>query len=732
MKYTSSLLRGVSGVSKCSVFTLLVMALAVAALTGCGKKVIVTPQATTTSSSSTVQQLTKQARTAYERGDYNAASSYYDRILQQPNLSKSEKQNAWRYFALSTIKSGRAFLGLQALDKWQASQPGAIDKQEWQDAWVLAIKQLPEDKAIAILEATYSNASKPWGMRANAALLLAGVEWKKGNSGAALTSLESLYNKAPNTRYKAALERRLFMELKAIEPDMLATLSGFLTSENEVNYPYSLILLERARRAANDEQSWPSARAAIERLRALGNFADPTLIDNVLSPLQKEFGEPTHGIALALPLTGPYGSIGWKIVRGAGIAHWQLTNSGHNFALKIINTESATWEQELAALPDGFTVVGGPLRQEIFRRIHEKDLNEKHAFFTFMSSLPSGTEGRDAWRFFSSPKDQVQSLINFAQFDLGITEFAALYPNENYGKRMTNLFVDLAEERTQKPILTASYDPKNPQGWSKKVQTLLTESEAQNAQFGDLQVQTERSGQYKDLPYNPSFQAVFLPDSWKNMESIVPHFFFHQEDRAVFLGPALWEQGLSSGRKLESRYFKLAVFPGIWNPFTPTKSAKELVQAMDDAGLGKPDAWVGLGYDFIRLAASMGALPSDWDDDTVNEELAAAQHMDWSIAPISWDDRGQASENMFLFRPSRNGFVPVNPEAFANRLNTARVRHDERIQMVKDEIDTKKAEELGITLEEYRQQNPTATQQVPADSGKSGLFSFGSTPATSQ
>jgi hypothetical protein len=713
------------------------MALTVASLTGCGKKVIVTPQASP--SKGAEQQLSEQALAAYNSGDYTAASSLYDRILQKQNLTRAQKRSAWRYYALSTIKSGRATLGLQALDKWESNQPGVIDSTEWQDMWMMAVKQLPAHKSLAILESTYAKTSNPWGLRANAALLLAGVEWRKGNTGAALTSLEDLYAKAPSKKYKAALERSLFAELNAIDAQLLATISGFLTPENEITYPYSLVLLEKARRAAGDEQNWPSAWAAIERLRSLGKLADPTIIDAVLAPLKKEFGEPTHGIALTLPLTGPYGSIGWKIVRGAGIAHWQLTNNGYNFALKVINTESATWEQELAALPKGFTIVGGPLRKDVFRKIYDKDLTEKHAFFTFLSSLPAGTEGEDAWRFFSSPKDQIQTLLNFAQFNLGINNFAALYPDENYGKHMSQLFVERASQQTEYPVLTASYTPNQPQGWSKDVKKLLVQSDQENQELHAADgsfTNASSQEQYKDLPYKPAFQAVFLPDSWKNMESIIPHFFFHQEDRAVFLGPTLWEQGLSAGRKLESRYFKLAIFPGIWNPFTPTNASKQLVQAMDDAGLGKPDAWVGLGYDFIRLAAGMGSMPADWDDDTVNEELASAQSMDWSIAPISWDADGLASENLFLFRPSRNGFVPINPESFANRLNAVRVRHDERIQMMKDEADTDKAKELGLTIEEYRMQRNEAANDVhtteTAEAENSGLFSFETTPATSQ
>lgn len=148
---------------------------------------------------------------------------------------------------------------------------------------------------------------------------------------------------------------------------------------------------------------------------------------------------------------------------------------------------------------------------------------------------------------------------------------------------------------------------------------------------------------------------------------------------------------------------------------------------MSDAGLGKPDAWVGLGYDFIRLAAGMGSMPSNWDDDTVNEKLASAQNMDWSIAPITWDEDGNASENLFLFRPTRNGFVPVNSESFANRVNTVRIRHDERIQMMMDEADTKKLKNLGflcLSTADSKKLLSTRLGPLKPPREKSGLFSL--------
>ncbi|UZP65871.1 penicillin-binding protein activator [Desulfovibrio mangrovi] len=657
-------------------FAVLSLLLAITLLAGCQKTVVVPAQ-----SDARYLTLPEQAFAAYSIGDYQRAEALYDRTLQLPQLSPSEAQEAWKYFALSTIANGKYNLGVEALEKWRTLAPDADSSTEWLDAFSKCMLNLPRQKAVDMLAPLAVDTERSWAVRTEASLLLASREWTDGkDTYGAMQTLSNLYQQAPDAdgakAYRGTLENRLFSQLQTAEPEALAMLAGLLTPENELNFPYSVILLEKARRSATDTESWPLAFQALQRLRQAGHFADKLLVERVLRPLEQEFGQPVQGIALALPLTGPYGNIGWKIMRGAGVAQWDLARTGNDLSVTVINTAADGWEEKLAGLPKGISIVGGPLRKDAFDHIKSHGQLNHRNFFTFLSSLGEGEEGRVAWRFFSSPRDQVRTVLEFARNDLGIENYGILYPDEPFGSRMSGLFKEAGAELSINTAATASYAPKDSASWGKTLRSFL-------------KVPAPRPGEDDPMPPQPPFQAAFLPDGWQQMQSLIPHFFFYQETRMVFLGSALWEQGLTSAKDIESRYFHLAVFPGSWNPFTPTTASANLAKTLDESGLGKPDLWVGLGYDFVRFASLLGSPEEALSATEMNKRIQTAQAMDWSIAPIRWNEKGRASQKMFLFTPSSSGFTPLDPERFRERLEQARLRQEERVKMLEEEYQTK-------------------------------------------
>lgn len=290
----------------------------------------------------------------------------------------------------------------------------------------------------------------------------------------------------------------------------------------------------------------------------------------------------------------------------------------------------------------------------------DRGITQKRAFFAFVPQLDEGEEGRIAWRFFTSPEDQVTALLRFTGDDLGITSYAALYPDEAYGRRMAQLFADKVAQHGGSVQRSTSYPPSRPEEWNAVAASFV----------GARKV--------NDYPVpSATFRAVFLPDGWKHMEALVPNLFYHGEDRQVLLGTALWEQGLAGQKKVDVHNFGLAVFPGAWNPTTPTSAGMALADALRQAGLEEPDAWVGLGYDFVRLASRLG-VQDGWTPASVNAALTRGQAMSWSIAPMHWSTDGRASQDLFLFTPTETGFEPVAPGTFKERYERVRERHDQR------------------------------------------------------
>ncbi|MDR2668515.1 MAG: ABC transporter substrate-binding protein, partial [Desulfovibrio sp.] len=232
--------------------------------------------------------------------------------------------------------------------------------------------------------------------------------------------------------------------------------------------------------------------------------------------------------------------------------------------------------------------------------------------------------------------DQVDALLGFTT-RLGIRGYGIFHPEDNFGRRMAALFEEKAKAAGATDVVVQGYDPADRNDWMAATNKLL----AANSK-GSV------------------FRAVFLPDTWKNMDVIVPHFFYQNETRQVLLGTSLWEQGLSAGGFVGTQYYGLAVFPGLWNTARPTPAGERLQARLSAAGKAGADFWSALGYDFARLSAGLSI--ADASPKTVNDALQSVM-LDWSIAPISWNG-GIASQRMHLFTPVAGGFAPVDEGAF--------------------------------------------------------------------
>lgn len=352
-------------------------------------------------------------------------------------------------------------------------------------------------------------------------------------------------------------------------------------------------------------------------------------------------------LVLALP-GGPYADITARITNGAKAAQQELSAAGHTVRIEHINTDAPDWLAKLAALPPACTVVGGPLHAPAYTAAKTQSAN--HAFFAFLPQLGAGEEGHSAWRFFPSPADQVNALLRFTKQDLGINAYGAFYPSDAYGSKMTNLLAQ-AVRANSGTITEVSYPPADISAWTKQAGQLLSPRMVNKVPISGA-----------------TFEAIFLPDSWKNMEMVTTSLFYHGEDKQVLMGTTLWEQGLSGQSSLGTFKYELAVFPGAWNP-------AHVPPALQEAG--GVDFWTALGYDFIRFGSAMG-ISAPAPAPIITATAQRAQYMNWAMAPIGWNSQGTASQHLFLFTPTATGFALLDPAAFKERRALAKTRFDNR------------------------------------------------------
>lgn len=342
-------------------------------------------------------------------------------------------------------------------------------------------------------------------------------------------------------------------------------------------------------------------------------------------------------IVLALPASGPYSQLAGRIKAGAELARKELAQRGTQVRLENINTESPDWITRLASLPEACAVVGGPLQDKAYLAARNAGLLEQRVFFAFMPSLEKGQEGVRAWRFFPGPGDQVEALTNFATDQQKIRTYGVFYPADTYGRRMSELMEQSLSKRNI-PLQKASYNPRAPQSWAAALKPLISPRFSEDG--------------HTIVPQTV-FEALFVPDSWKNMDMITKALSVNGEDRLVLLGTTLWEQGLAGKQVPEATRYSLAVFPGAW------------MQASAPAALRSRDNnfWNALGYDFINFGAAV-ALDMRPDARFVTSRAQKSAPSVRGLAPMSWDNGGLAHQRMYLFQITPSGMAPLDEKRF--------------------------------------------------------------------
>jgi len=652
--------------------------LALAPLAGCGPKppVARTPDS---QSGSPVRDVESRAIQAHQDGDHATSEDLHRRLLNRGGLDPDREAEAWQRLADSAAALGHLDVAQQALRNLVRLRPDAADGWDYNRALVeVLVRSGRPEQARAHLDALLRDSARPWDLRLRAGLSVARDQWTERRYEEAMRTLERLYadSPEPSPLPRGQLEAGLLAELQDLDDAILADLVRLTPPHSQWNFPYTIVRLEQARRLGLQEKNWPSAWRILSGISRKGDVADQTLVGGVLTPLRSRFGTPSGGVALALPLSGPFGEIGWKVLRGAGAAQWSIVSQGGQMVVHVINTDAPGWLDEIAALPADCTLMGGPLQLERLHEMQGRALLARRPVFAFLPRLEGPQEGKDAWRFFSSVEDQTRALLGLSAGKLGIRNHAVLAPDAAFGQRYTQAFAQQATAHQAEIKTTGTYPGDDPTRWGAAVAALLGTD--------------PRAAKDRRVPPRPGFQAVFLPDGWSQAKVLAPQFFFYDEDRLLLLGPALWAQGLEQDPAVEMNYFRLAVFPGAWWAENPAPGARALHEALRADGLGTPDLWVALGYDFINLAQAIAPLPAGWTPRTVNDALAGAREVPWSMAPMRWDDAGLGSQELFLFQPAQGGFQPVDPARLATQLERTRARHDERVDAIRqrNEIET--------------------------------------------
>lgn len=590
-------------------------------------------------------------------GQPQKALSRYSQHIGSADGEASARAEAWRQSVNNAITAGQYDVAESNLLAWKTERNSAPRTWPWLESEAELVRaRQGKDAYTAYLAKLINRTDLHWDIREAAGMALVEHFWNIPEYSLGMEALGLLHKAAPDQTTAASVEAAALSMMEPFTVDQLQTVLRESMGADPNTFPWSMVVwTQNVKQLEQDKSVWPAVWPSLSAISRADDLANKDFFANNLRAMEQELGMPAQNVALLLPLSGPYGKVGWRIAKGADTAWRESMAQAAAPKIQLINTESPTFLDDMKKL-QGVPIIGGPLRKDVWQKIRLAGLTNSARFMTFMPGVED--EGVSAWRFFSSPADQARAVIQGSR-ELGVSSFAILYPQDRFGLAMKDVFLEQAAAMGVSVPVLRGYDEGNPPGWTNAVADLLGTTNEKNRMNPD-----------------PPFQAVYLPDSLSRVQQLAPMFHYFEETRLLLLGPQFWTQSVSEV-SLELQYFDLTMFPGAWNPDKDTPASRKLQNglAADDE---KPDLWTALGYDFVRFCSLIGgsqATPSDFN----HALILAENRMSWSLAPMHWHN-GVASQDLFLFQPTTSGMTPANMETMEQARAARMEKRRQRIQ----------------------------------------------------
>lgn len=329
-------------------------------------------------------------------------------------------------------------------------------------------------------------------------------------------------------------------------------------------------------------------------------------------------------IGCLLPLSGPFAIYGQEVLNGIQLALQDQKNNTELPKIELVIRDSGS-ESDLSVLEledmvrkEKVMAVIGSLASKYSVAAARKAQELGVPIITLTQKEGITNEGDMVFQNSMTPSKEIKALLDKAVHEMSITRFGILYPDNAYGRSLMNLFWDRAEEMGAKITAIESYQPNEtdfaveirkmtglyyprPESVKQLMKTMkykLPKSVKKN----DGKKKPGQSSREEEEPFI-DFEAVFIPDNYKQVALIAPQFPFHNIFGMRLLGTSLWQS--EELLEMAGAYMQGAVFPSSFFISNESAPVKEFAKRFQDNFETKPGLLAATGYDTIRFIQNM-------------------------------------------------------------------------------------------------------------------------------
>ena len=163
-----------------------------------------------------------------------------------------------------------------------------------------------------------------------------------------------------------------------------------------------------------------------------------------------------HRVALLVPMTGPNGGVGQAIANAATMA--LLDTNADNLRITTYDTSAGAQAAATRAIADGNKLVLGPLLADDIPAIAATARAARVPVISF--SNDEAAASRDVFVMGSLPGQSIARTVAYAK-GKGMTRFAALVPDGEYGQRASSAFLGAVQAQGGRVVAMETFNRSN-------------------------------------------------------------------------------------------------------------------------------------------------------------------------------------------------------------------------------------------------------------------------------
>ena len=461
---------------------------------------------------------------------------------------------------------------------------------------------------------------------------------------------------------------------------------AILLDSAEKKLPMDYLLFQLGLNYAMEEKYDDAIKVLEQFIERYPEHDNASLAKSLIEEIRKNALFKRYTLGCLLPLSGPYQKFGLTALRGIELAldrfSSQIGNPEVNIIVKDTGGDPEQTKQAISELNDEqVAAIIGPLVTAQVAAQEAQALGIPIMTITQKDNITS--IGNNVFRNFITPQMQVHAIADYVIDELGIRQFAILYPAETYGDTFMNLFWDELIEKGGHVVGVQSYDPKGtdfaapikklvglyyeiPEDLKPELEIYYIKDDDELEAKDEQQLQDEsqqenengHAGEQEEEP-RPivDFEAIFIPDSPKKAGLIIPQLAYHDVNDVLLIGTNLWHSDVLI--EMAGQFVQGAIMPDAFFVNSDSPLVRTFVEKYEETYQEKPGFIEAVVYDSAMLLLGIINNPQIRYRSELREELLNLIEFQGVTGLTRFDENGDAQKKLHLLTIKGRKFVEV-------------------------------------------------------------------------